>query len=237
MIRVTRLNKSFGKLDVLRDISVDLREGRVTAVMGPNAAGKTTLIKCILGLVKADEGVIDVRGTRVDGDHRYREQIGYMPQSGHFPENLTGAEIIGFLRRLRADQDALPDESLIHLLGLASELTKPVRDLSGGTRQKLSAAIAFLFDPPILILDEPTAGLDPRSSSTLKDKILEARAAGKTVVLTSHIMSEVDELADYVVFLDGGHIIFEGEANELRSATGEQRIERALARMMEGMAA
>ncbi len=231
MIEVRALHKSFGSLKVLDSIDLVLETGKVTAVLGPNAAGKTTLLKCILGLVKADAGQIIVDESPVNGDFRYRSMIGYMPQTARFPDHLTGREIIDFLASLRGSTER-QDADLIELLDLTEHLQKPVRSLSDGTRQKISALIAWLFHPSVLILDEPTAGLDPRASSALKDKILEARDLDRTVVLTSHIMSEVEELADYVIFLDTGKIAFEGSAAAIRDQTGEVRLERAIARMM-----
>ncbi len=232
MITVRNLEKSYGRLKVLRDLNLVVTEGRVTAVLGPNAAGKTTLIKCILGLATPDSGLITVGGVGVDGDFQYRHSIGYMPQKATFPENLTASEVIRFLQDLRgpARDD---DTTLLSQFDIDSDLYKPIRSLSGGTRQKINASIAFLFRPQLLILDEPTAGLDPRSSSMLKDRILQFKSDGGTVILTSHIMSEVDELADRVVYLNAGRIAFEGEAAEMRQQTGTDRLERAIARMME----
>lgn len=231
MIEVRALRKSFGRLTVVDSVDLVLEKGKVTAVLGPNAAGKTTLLKCILGLVKPDAGQIVINGSPVDGDCRYRASIGYMPQTARFPEHLTGGEIINFLIALR-DFDGTLDKELLEVLGLEDQLQKPVRSLSDGTRQKISAVIAWLFRPSVLILDEPTAGLDPRASSALKDKILTERDRDRTIVLTSHIMSEVEELADHVIFLDSGKVAFEGSAATLRDNTGEVRLERAIAQMM-----
>ena len=232
MISIRSLSKSYGRLTVFEDLDLDIEDKRVTAILGPNAAGKTTIIKCVLGLATPDKGTITVGGIPVSGGYRYRESIGYMPQNATFPDNLTGAEIIDFLISLRGETRAR-DLALLEAFDLGADLDKAVRSLSGGTRQKINAAITFLFTPDVLILDEPTAGLDPRSSSLLKDKILELRGQGRTVVLTSHIMSEVEELADRVVYLSGGRIAFEGEAAEMRRQTGMERLERAIAQMMD----
>jgi Cu-processing system ATP-binding protein len=167
----------------------------------------------------------------VGRDPRYRERLGYMPQLPRFPENLTGREVVRLLRDLRSD--AMPeDDELFEAFDLAPELDKPVRTLSGGTRQKLNAAVAFMFRPPVLILDEPTAGLDPIASGELKAKILRARQAGATVILTSHVLSELEELVDDVVFLLEGRVEFEGSMRRLRESTGEPRLERAIACLM-----
>jgi Cu-processing system ATP-binding protein len=233
MIAVESLSKRFGKLLVLDGLDLDIREGEVTAVLGPNGAGKTTLIKSILGLVKPDSGSITVDDERINGSPDYREKIGYMPQIARYPENLTAREIIRMIRDLREEQGDV-DESLIDDLRLTPELDKPFRTLSGGNKQKISAVLAFLFRPPILILDEPSSGLDPVTSSVLKDRILAEREAGRTVILTSHVMAEVQELADRVVYLLDGRISFEASVDGLLDVTGEATLERAIARMMTG---
>ena len=155
-IEITGLSKSFGSQDVLIDLSVRFESAQTTAIIGPNGAGKTTLLKSILGLVRADSGEITVAGHRVRGSHRYREQLGYMPQHARYPDNLTGRDMIDLVRSLRENAGS-PDLSLVRLLRLEGELDKPFRTLSGGTRQKIGAVLAFMFNPPIYILDEPTA--------------------------------------------------------------------------------
>lgn len=229
-LELTGIRKRFGRLQVLDGVDAVVASGRVTAIVGPNAAGKSTLIKCVLGLVRPDEGQIGVLGEPVGTDPGYRRRIGYMPQGAPFPENLTGREILRMLKGLRGESET--DEELIHRFNLGPELAKPIRTLSGGTRQKLNAVVAFLFRPSVVILDEPTAGLDPLASGILKEKIQEAVERGITVVLTSHIMSEIEELATEVIFLVEGRVHFQGTMEQLRRTTGEQRLERAVARLM-----
>ena len=231
MISIRGLTKRYGRLPVLRRVDLDVRSGRVTAVVGPNGAGKTTLIKMILGLAKPDGGEIVVDDHRVNGDPAYRAIIGYMPQIARFPENLTGAELIAMLKDLRGGA-AETDDELVDAFRLGEQLKKPLGTLSGGTRQKVNAVAAFLFRPKVLILDEPTAGLDPVSSSILKDKILAERARGTTFVLTSHVMSELDELSDDVAFLLEGTVCFAGPVAELKQRTRQHSLERAIARVM-----
>lgn len=234
-LEVRRLSKHFGPRAVLDAVDLVVRPGRVTAIVGPNAAGKTTLIKAILGLVRPDRhaGRIEVDGMHVNGDPRYRERIGYMPQAAQFPGELTGRELLGFLRALRGRTTDLDDE-LLREFALGDALTKPVRTLSGGTRQKLNAIAAFLFRPALVILDEPTVGLDPVAAGVLKDKVRRSTAEGMTVVLTSHILSEVEELADDVVVLVEGTIRFAGPLGALRERTGQTTLERAVARLLTG---
>jgi Cu-processing system ATP-binding protein len=234
LVEVVGLSKRFGRLEVLRGVDLRLRRGRVTAIVGPNGSGKTTLIKSVLGLVRPDAGHVTFDGEDVTpGDVAYRARIGYMPQRAAFPENLTGRDVLAMLRDLReAEPTDATDESLVRALGLESELDKPLRTLSGGTRQKVNAAVAFLFRPDLVVLDEPTAGLDPVASGALKDRIRDEKARGVTFALTSHIVSELEELADDVVFLLEGRVVFAGTAAELKREAGHDRLERAFAHLM-----
>jgi len=232
MVRVEELTKRYGALEALKGVSAVFPAGAVTAVVGPNASGKTTLMKSILGLVIPNEGRVWVLDQPALKNPKVREHIGYMPQDPRFPENVTVREVIRWIEELRGrpKQDL---EELMTYFGLTPHLEQPTRVLSGGTRQKLSAVLAFLFDPEVLILDEPTAGLDPLASSRFKDRVALERDRGKTVILTSHVMSELEELADRVVFLLEGEVVFAGDLEELREQTGESRLERAVARLME----
>jgi Cu-processing system ATP-binding protein len=225
------VRKRFGRLDVLRGVTFTAKAGRITALVGPNGAGKSTVIKSLLGLVRPDGGTLVVDGAAVGDDPTYRAGIGYMPQAARFPENLTGREVIAMLRDLRT-QPVPEDDELFEAFGLVTELDKPLRTLSGGTRQKLNAALAFMFCPRILILDEPTAGLDPIASGVLKAKLLRARNAGATLILSSHVLSELEQLADDVILLIDGQVEFEGSLRELLQVTAERRLEPAVAALM-----
>lgn len=229
--RFGALAKRFGALDVLRSVDLAVRRGRVLAVVGPNGAGKTTVIKTLLGLTHPDAGAVIFDGVDVTGTDAHRARIGYMPQIARFPENLTGAELLALLEDLRG-AGAPRDRELLARFDLTEALHKPLRVLSGGTRQKINAVMACLFAPDLLVLDEPTAGLDPVSSSVLKDKLLSERGAGRTVIVTSHVMSELEELADDVAFLLDGRIAYTGSLDALKGETGQPTLERAAATMM-----
>jgi Cu-processing system ATP-binding protein len=231
MITAHGIYKAFGARPVLQGVDLEVPRGEITAIIGPNAAGKTTFNKMVLGLVRPDAGEVRMNGQRINGSAAYRATIGYMPQAARFPENLRAADIIALLTDLRGGAPERDDE-LIDTLSLAPVLQTPMRVLSGGTRQRINAALAFLFRPELLILDEPTAALDPVSSSTLKDKIRSARRGGTTFLITSHVLSELEELADRVIFLLDGGIRFAGRPNDLMREAGETSLERAAARLM-----
>jgi Cu-processing system ATP-binding protein len=230
MIELVGLRKRFGPLEVLRGLDLTIARGRVTSILGPNGSGKTTLIKVLLGLVHPDAGRIAWNNEVLNGDGRYRSRIGYMPQIVRFPANLTGHELLTLVTGLRGSPTV--DESIIEALHLAGELGKPVRTMSGGTRQKLNAALAFRFQPELLILDEPTAGLDPISARALKARIRAERDRGRTILLTSHVLAELEQLTDDIAFLVEGTAHYRGTLAALKEGTGEDDLEGAIARLM-----
>ena len=231
MIEISKLTKRFGDHEVLRGVDLTVDRGRVMGIVGPNGAGKTTLIKTLLGLCQPTSGDILLDGRSIIGQEAYRAHIGYMPQIARFPENLTAAELFDMVRDLRGTPGVL-DASLLRGFALESQLDKPLRVLSGGTRQKINACLALLFQPSLLVLDEPTAGLDPLSSAILKDRLLSLRGDGVTVLVASHIMSELEELCDDVAFLLDGVTRFAGPIGELTSMTRQANLERAIAALM-----
>jgi Cu-processing system ATP-binding protein len=238
MISARDVHKRFGRLPVLRGVDLDVPAGSITAIVGPNASGKTTLNRIILGLVKADRGEIRFAGQRLNGDARYRSRIGYMPQIARYPENLTARDVMGMVTDVRGHTGPR-DEDMVDQFSLGPVLDTPLRVLSGGTRQRINAALAFLFSPDLLILDEPTAGLDPVSAGMLKDRLLRERDAGRALIVTSHVLSELDEIADRVAFLLDGVMRFQGSRRDLLDTTAEPNLGRAIARLMreEGAAA
>ena len=233
MIEARGLTKRFGSLRVLDGLDLVVPRGQITAIIGPNGSGKTTFNKSILGLVRPDGGELLFDGIPVNGDPAYRARIGYMPQAARFPENLCADEVIGLVLSIRGNPWRRDDE-LLRTFDLGPAMRTPVRLLSGGMRQRINAALAFLFYPELLILDEPTAGLDPVSSGVLKDKMRRERDAGRTLIVTSHVLSELEELADHIAFLLDGRVRFSGVPSELRALTGEPTLERAIASLMRG---
>lgn len=232
MISVSNLNKKFGKLHVLKNMNLQFVKGESYAMMGPNGSGKTTLIKTILGLVIPDSGTITVNGEDIKGKWLYRSDIGYMPQIGRYPDNIKIGQLVEMIKNIRKDTSTY-DEDLIYGFGLHEMLDKPMRTLSGGTRQKVSAALAFMFNPSIYILDEPTAGLDPLAVEVLKKKIAEERENGKLIIITSHILSDLDELTNHAIYLHEGKVFYNAPIDELKKETREIRFSSAIARLME----
>lgn len=233
MIEFSHLSKRFGRLPVLEDVSLRLTGGKSIALIGPNGSGKTTLIKCLLGMVVPDKGSIAVDGRDIRGDWSYRASLGYMPQIGRYPDNMTIAQVFGMMKDIRRAPRQQLDEELIRAYRLPAIYDKRMRTLSGGTRQKVSACLAFLFDPAVIVLDEPTAGLDPVAAGILTEKIVAETAKGKLVLVTSHILSELDDLVDEVVYLQDGRVRFHKTLPQLREDTGEHKLVRAIAHVME----
>ncbi len=213
MIELQDVVKRYGTRNAVDHASFDVPEGTSLALWGSNGAGKTTLIRCILG-VTGFEGNILVDGisTRRNGKDA-RKHIGYVPQS--MPTfDVSVAEMIQLVARLRR-ADPRPGLARIEAFGLGHTLKQPVASLSGGMKQKLALTLALLGDPPILLLDEPTANLDARSQSELIATLVELKHQGRTIVFTSHRWSEVRALADRVVRLESGRIVGHGTVQEM----------------------
>jgi len=215
----------------LNNVNLELAPGKSYALVGPNGAGKTTLIKSILGMVLPSSGEIQFDGVSIRNDWKYREKIGYMPQIGRYPENMSIGQIIDMMKNIRENAPVL-DEQLIEDFKLQGMYDKRMHTLSGGTRQKVSAALAFLFNPPVLILDEPTAGLDPVSVEVLKTKILTERKNGKLIIVSSHILSDLDELTTDLVYVFEGRVHFSDTIARLKAETNEPKLGRAVATLI-----
>ena len=232
MIIATNVTKKFGRLTVLNDISTTCNKGQGISLIGPNGCGKTTFIKCLLGMVVPDSGFITFNQQNISRDWKYREQIGYMPQIGRYPENMSIAQILEMMKDIRKKKSADLDEELIENFELNKIMDKRMRTLSGGTRQKVSAALAFLFNPQVLILDEPTAGLDPLSSEILKDKIRKVKQEGKLILITSHVLSDLDDIISEIIYMQDGQLVFHKTWDSLKKDTGEEKLSRAIANVM-----
>ncbi len=230
MITIQNLHKSFGKNKVLKGVDLDFNKPGITAVLGPNGSGKTTLIKCVLGMVIPDKGCICMEGENIAGKWAYREHLSYLPQIARFPENLTGRELFNMVKDMR--DGVANDRGLIEMFDLEPHLDKRLGNLSGGTRQKINLVLMLMYDNPVLIFDEPTAGLDPVALLHLKDLIEQEKQRGKTILITTHIMSFVEQVADEIVFLLEGKIHFKGSLRALKERFNEVSVEKAIAKMM-----
>ena len=230
MIQFKNLQKSFGKLTVLDDLNLDIKKRGIFAILGPNGSGKTTLIKCLLGMVIPNKGEINFDGNSILRKWNYRNNLNYLPQIANFPPNLTVEELFKMMKNLRPKESN--EQKLIDLFGLREFLNKKLGNLSGGTKQKVNIVLTFMFDSDLIILDEPTTGLDPISLIHLKELIQIEKAKGKTILITTHIMSFVNEVADEIVFLLDGKIYFKGSIEELKKQTNNDNLEQAIANLI-----
>ena len=231
MIEAQNITKKFGKLFALNNVSFSFQKGECIALLGPNASGKTTLIKSLLGMVVPESGTILFNTESIKNNWQYRGQIGYMPQIGHYPQNMTIANIMDMMKDIRKSTRG-HDEELVQKFNLNKMLHKKMSTLSGGTTQKVSASLAFLFNPDVLILDEPTAGLDPLSSEILKQKINKEKGNGKLILITSHVLSELDDLVSEVCYLQEGRLLFHKKLSALKEDTGEHKLSKAIAKIL-----
>ena len=235
MIEVKNLTKKFSKFTALKNINLSFKDGQSIALIGPNGCGKTTLIKSILGLNVVEEGDILVNGESVKDHYRYRENIGYMPQIGRYPENMTIEETIKMIKDIRKKNTREIDTELLKSFELETMYDKKMRTLSGGTTQKVSAVLAFMFNPKIIILDEPTAGLDPLASEILKNKIIKEKDKGKLIIITSHLLSELDDIVSEIVFMNEGKIIVHQSVEDLKTQTNSEKISEGIVSILKGM--
>ena len=230
MITIENLHKTFGKVSVLKELNLEINSGGIFAVLGPNGSGKTTLIKSILGMVIPEKGNIIIDKMQILKTHLYRNSINYLPQIASFPVNLTVIELLQMIKDIRSKPSN--ETRLIELFDLKPFLKQKLGNLSGGTKQKVNLVLAFMFDAEIIILDEPTTGLDPISLIRLKKIIQEEKQKGKTILITSHIMSFVEEVSDEIVFLLDGKIYFKGSITKLKEQTSQSDLEHAIANIL-----
>ena len=232
MIIATNLTKKFGNHTVLDNFSVTCNKGECIALIGPNGSGKTTFIKSVLGMVICNSGFITFNGKNIRNDFLYREKIGYMPQIGRYPDNMTVDQLFIMMRNIRGKYTNGIDDELIDLFNLGQLMGKRIQTLSGGTKQKVSAALSFYFNPDALILDEPTAGLDPVSSEIFREKIIKEKGNGKLILITSHVLSELDDLVTQIIYMHEGRLGFHTTLDALKKETGETRLSKAVTTAM-----
>lgn len=235
MIEIKNLTKKFNNFTALENLNLSFTNGKSIALIGPNGCGKTTLIKCILGLNVIETGDILVGGKSVKEDFRYRKDIGYMPQIGRYPENMTIKQTVNMILETRNVKDADLDTELLDAFELTKIFGKKMGNLSGGTTQKVSAVLAFMFDPKIIILDEPTAGLDPLASEMLKNKIIKERNRGKLIIITSHLLSELDDIVSDIVFMNEGRVIVQQSVEDLMTEHKSERISESIISILKEM--
>lgn len=235
MIEVQNLTKKFDRFTALENLNLSFTDGKSIALIGPNGCGKTTLIKCILGLNVIETGDILVDGKSVKDDYLYRREIGYMPQIGRYPENMTIGQTIKMIKDTRKISETHLDTELLESFELEKMFEKKMGNLSGGTTQKVSAVLAFMFDPKIIILDEPTAGLDPLSSEILKEKIIKEKNKGKLIIITSHLLSELDDMVSEIVFINEGKIIVQQSVTDLMTERKSEKISESIVSILKEM--
>jgi Cu-processing system ATP-binding protein len=217
MLTVRNVGKSYSNVRALTDVTFDLPQASVTAIVGANGSGKTTLIKCIIGLVRFEgEVTLDGIDVRRHGKEA-RRLLGYLPQEQSLHDDLTVAETARFHTELKG-VDSARAASALERAGLTEHTSKKVSELSGGMRQRLALGVTLLADPPLVILDEPAASLDIRARLDLRKLVQEQRAAGKSVLLSTHWLEDVPYIADTVLVLDEGRTVFHGPADQLSSA-------------------
>ena len=228
-IRVSGLEKSYGAVQALAGVGLEVATGTVLGLLGPNGAGKTTIIRILTTLLKPDGGTARVVGLDVVHDAaELREQIGLAGQYAAVDENLTGLENLTMVGRLYGESRATAKQrglALLESFELLDAARRPMKTYSGGMRRRLDLAAALVANPPVLFLDEPTTGLDPRSRLELWETIERLVAEGTTVLLTTQNLDEADRLATEIAVIDHGKVIAEGTPDELKDRVGGQRLE------------
>ncbi|WP_207753671.1 ABC transporter ATP-binding protein [Clostridium paridis] len=217
VVRISNLVKKYSNITVLNNINLTLNEGEIIGFIGPSGSGKTTLVKSIIGMEKVDNGGIELLGKKIP-NLKVLNDIGYMAQSDALYEELTGKENLEFfckLYRLSKNQIKSRIEYTSKLVNLENELSKKVSNYSGGMKRRLSLAISLIQDPKLLILDEPTVGIDPKLRFSIWEELKSLKADGKTIILTTHVIDEAEK-CDKLVLIREGNIIATGSVDELK---------------------
>lgn len=227
-VEVKNLQKSYGKNHVLRGINLNVERGTMLALLGPNGAGKTTTVRILSTLLKADRGEVLVEGHDVVKDSdAVRHVIGLTGQSAAVDELLTGREnlvMMGRLYRLTKKSAIARAEELLKEFDLIDASDRPAKTYSGGMRRRLDLAVSLIATPPVIFLDEPTTGLDPRSRLVMWDIIKKLMKQGTTILLTTQYLEEADQLADKIILINDGRVVAEGTAKELKSKIGADQL-------------
>jgi len=234
MIEIKKISKSFGKVNALQNVNILVNKGKIFSITGPNGSGKSTLIKSLLGQVIPDKGTITIDNDSIKNKWEYKNDISYMPQIIDFPANLRVNELIEMIKTVRLDYkyQNTTEVELIKIFELEPFLDKKLSDLSGGTKQKVNIVLTFMFNVPTIVLDEPTSGLDPVSMIKLKELIKERNKAGVTFIITSHIMSFIENISKEIIFLIDGSVAFDGKIHDLKKLTNKETLERSIAELM-----
>jgi ABC-2 type transport system ATP-binding protein len=223
MLRLDNLHKRFGSVDALRGLSLDVPRATVFGLLGPNGAGKTTTISIAVGLLRPDSGAVNLDGAGSPVDPSVRRRIGVAPQAIALYDELTAAENLDFFATLygldRAIRRARTDD-LLARVGLTDRARDRVKVFSGGMKRRLNLAAALIHDPPLVLLDEPTAGVDPQSRNAILDIVRSLRDEGRTVLYTTHYMEEAQRICDRVAIVDHGRVLAEGTVDELIASRG-----------------
>ncbi len=220
IIVIDQLKKSYGKIQAVNGISMSVEHGEIFGFLGPNGAGKTTTIRCMLDVIRPTRGTIRVLGLDAQRDklalHQY---IGYLPGDVHLPGQMTGKQIINYFSRLQGSEPVLLRDLVARF---DVEMKRPLKGYSKGMRQKIGIVLAFMCDPQVLILDEPTSGLDPLLQKVFNEFLLEEQARGKTIFMSSHIMSEVEKVCHRIAVIRKGELVTVEEVETLREKAGQR---------------
>ncbi len=230
-LRIQNVIKKFGTYEALKDCSFSFQPGKIHGVLGPNGCGKSTLMKCILGLQHLNSGTIFWGSENLQKNEVLRERIGYIPQVPSFPSNLEVHEILEMLQDLQG-RKAVDVDSFCQIFGLNDFQGKCFKDLSGGMKQRVSVVAAMMFRPQLLLCDEPTVGLDPYYAVQFKKALKSFVEKDRMAILVTHILSEVHEMVDDFIFLQEGKVIFQGSPKDLILQSQQENFEDALLAMI-----
>ena len=221
-IEITQLRKAYGSIQAVKGISISVEQGEIFGFLGPNGAGKTTTIRCMLDVIRPTTGSIRVLGLDAQRETMTLHQhIGYLPGDVRLPGDMTGRQVINYFSRLQGREPVLLDK-LVQRFNV--EMKRPLRSYSKGMRQKIGIVLAFMCDPQVLILDEPTSGLDPLLQRTFNEFLLEEQTRGKTIFMSSHIMSDVEKVCQRVAVIRQGELVTVENVETLRQKAGQRVI-------------